>query len=302
MPRKATIVTRRTPAARGLHDVAPPSRPGQGNSTARRTAAPVVPVEELFEGPRLNYKFGTADVRDFKYKAYTTDVDPASLPESADIRAHWGSVLDQGDLGSCVANAVAGAIRATRSANNLSVYDPSRLFIYYFARVLDGTDPTEDAGTYIKSGFKAVNKHKVCSEKNWPYKIADFAVEPSQNAQKAAAQHRKFNYLSLDGTPEEIKHSLAAGYPVVFGTDVYRSFMTKAVAQTGKVPVPNKTSEELMGGHAMAIVGYDNTAGHYVVANSWGAEWGDKGFCYVPFEYIHDTDMTGDFWTPRDFS
>jgi C1A family cysteine protease len=249
----------------------------------------------------LNYVFSKPDTRDFRYKTYfTADVD--ALPERVDLREHWSDVMDQGDLGSCVANAIAGAIRATRSKNKMSVYDPSRLFIYYFARVLDGTDPKEDAGTYIRSGFKAVNKNRVCSERNWPYKIADFSVEPNKNAQKAATQHRKFNYLSLDGAPEEIKHSLASGYPVVFGTAVYRSFMTKTVAQTGLVPNPDKTKEECLGGHAMVIVGYNNSQGHYVVANSWGADWGDKGFCYIPFEYIHDSVVTSDFWSPRDFS
>lgn len=301
MPRKLKVSLRSTPSSQGLHDVLQPNRPGSGHVSIR--GAPVPVAEPLFEGPKLNYKFSTPDVRDFKYKTqYKADIDPEALPKSVDLKEMWGDVLDQGDLGSCVANAVAGAIRHTRKKNNLTVYDPSRLFIYFFARRLDGTPPTEDAGTFIRSGFKAVNKHKVCSERNWPYKISEFSVEPNENAQKAARQHRTFSYLSLDGTPEEIKHSLASGYPVVFGTDVYRSFMTKTVAQTGIVPIPDKQKEQRLGGHAMAIVGYDDETKFYHVANSWGADWGIKGFCMIPYDYIHDTDITGDFWSARDFS
>lgn len=250
----------------------------------------------------LNYVRSPSDPRDAKYRiAYRDIINEEDLPKQVNLREDWGDVFDQGELGSCVANTVSGCIRAVRKKDGLAVFNPSRLYIYYYGRDVEGFDTTEDSGMYIRSGYKAVATYSVCGENNWPYNIDNFDNEPSELAKNAAKQHRQFKYLNLE-TPVEIKHSLSQGYPVSFGTTVYSSFMTASVARSGAVPMPDKDNDRVLGGHAMTLIGYDEEAEVYHVANSWGNEWGKGGFCTIPYKYIHNVDETGDFWTARQFN
>jgi C1A family cysteine protease len=250
----------------------------------------------------LNYVFQPPDMRDIKYKSLLgAEVDPESLPKSVDLREEWGEVLNQGSLGSCVANSVAGCIRFARKKMGMTVYNPSRLHIYYYGRKIEDFPLDEDTGLYIRSGYKSVAKYSVCSEKNWPYKEDMFAQEPSEYARAAARQHRAFDYLSLDAEPVVLKKCLADGFPISFGFTVFESFMSASTARTGVVTMPDRR-ERSLGGHAMSIVGYDDDKQHYIVANSWSSDWGDKGFCYFPYGYLDDDALCGDYWTARRFS
>lgn len=249
----------------------------------------------------LNYTFQPPDLRDYKLRSVLKEaIDPQSLPKKVDLRGEWGDIMDQGSLGSCVANTVSGCIRFVRRKLNMTVYDPSRLYIYYYGRKIEDFPVEEDTGMYIRSGYKSVAKYSVCAERNWPYKEDIFDQEPSEYAQSAARTHRVFDYYNLDPDPLELKKCLADGYPISFGAAVFESFMSATTARTGVVPVP-KPRERSLGGHAMTIVGYDEEKQHYLVANSWSANWGDKGFCYFPYEYMHNGIMCGDYWSPRRF-
>lgn len=247
----------------------------------------------------LNYVFQPKDPRDRKFKSV---LRTEALPSSADLRPTWGSIFDQGTLGSCVSNSTAYCVRFVRQKDGLSVYDPSRLFIYYHGRLLEGFPIKEDTGLYIRSGYKSIAHHSVCSEKNWPYVESRFTWKPSQYAVNAAKQHKKWEYFSIpDGDLQGLKACLAEGYPISFGFTVFESFMTAETARTGVVPSPNVNTEDMYGGHAMTIVGYDDAKNHFVVANSWGHLWGDGGFCYFPYDYMKNTYHVGDFWTARHF-
>jgi C1A family cysteine protease len=252
----------------------------------------------------LNYIFEPKDHRDKKFssifKATETDTPlPAKVDITTDVP--WGTMLDQGDLGSCVVNSVAYCIRFVRAKEKMTPYDPSRLFIYYFGRVVENATLTEDTGLFIRDGYKSVATYSVCSERNWPYVPTKFAQKPSDYAIQAAKQHKNFQYLSVDQDLQQLKKCLADGYPISFGITVFESFMSSDVAKTGKVPMPDIKKEQEYGGHAITLVGFDDSTKEFKVSNSWGDQWGDKGFFYLPYDYVMNTEWAGDFWTPRKF-
>jgi C1A family cysteine protease len=259
------------------------------------------PVEELLE-ERLNatstprYHLGCLpslpDHRDFKFIA---SVATASLPASVDLRPQFPMVpFDQGRLGSCVAQATAAAIQFDRYKQKKISYTPSRLFIYYNARALQG-QVNEDAGTTVTSAMKTVNHDGACSESNWTYNIAKFAVKPSAKAYREALKAQVVAYYRLNNTLDEMKTCLASGFPFVCGVTVYGSFISHTTAVSGDVPIPSKT-EPLLGGHAILIVGYDDATGKFIGRNSWGTNWGKQGYFTIPYEYLTNPSLAWDFW------
>jgi len=124
------------------------------------------------------------DQRDFLYAAPVENM--AALPTSVDLRPQCPkTVYDQGQLGSCTANAIAGALEFDRLKEGLADFIPSRLFIYYNERVMEGTVGT-DSGAQIRDGIKSVGSIGAPPESDWPYNIAEFAVKPSPKAYKDA--------------------------------------------------------------------------------------------------------------------
>jgi C1A family cysteine protease len=108
--------------------------------------------------------------------------------------------------------------------------------------------------------------------------------------------HQITQYQRVDNrSVEAIKTPLAEGHPVVFGFSVYDSFESDQVAKDGVVPMPQK-GEELLGGHAVLAVGYDDGSKMFIVRNSWGPKWGREGYCMMPYEYLTNTDLADDFW------
>jgi len=221
-----------------------------------------------------------------------------ALPSSADLRPHCPPVYDQGQLGSCTANAIAGALQfdeIKEHKNGLST--PSRLFIYYNERVIEGT-VTSDSGAQLRDGVKTVAKQGICPEKVWPYDISKFAVKPPTLAYKDAAKDKATNYLRLSQAANQLKGCLASGYPFVFGFTVYESFESADVSKTGIVPMPSP-NEAVLGGHAVCAVGYDDAQQRFIVRNSWGTGWGMNGYCTMPYTYLLDPNLASDFWTVR---
>jgi C1A family cysteine protease len=91
---------------------------------------------------------------------------------------------------------------------------------------------------------------------------------------------------------------LAAGYPFVFGFTVYSSFEGQEVAKTGVVSMPTP-DEQVVGGHAVLAVGYDDASQAFIVRNSWGAGWGQEGYFTMPYAYLTTRALSSDFWTIR---
>ena len=249
-----------------------------------------------YQVKRLGWLPDLPDARDHAYAAPLKALQ--TLPPHIDLTSHCPPVYDQGDLGSCTGNAIAGAIEFVEKKEKLPhPATPSRLFIYYNERVIEHTVPT-DAGAMIRDGIKSVNKQGACREKTWPYIIADFAKKPSMAAYEEATQHKVTSYQRLPRTLNQMKGCLASGYPFVFGFTVYTSFMSDSVAKTGKVPMPHH-GEGIEGGHAVVAVGYDDNDHRFIVRNSWGTAWGMKGYFTMPYAYLLSEDLADDFWTIR---
>ncbi len=232
------------------------------------------------------------DHRDYLYRAIMRA--PAILPKKVDLRRTCSPVEDQGSLGSCTAQALAGALEYLDKKDDGGYIDQSRLFIYYNERVIEGRI-REDSGAMLRDGIKSLVRWGSCPEKTWPYDIDKFSDTPPRSAYADAKTHTITSYhriLSL----EEMRSCLAEGYPFVFGFSVYQSFESPSVARTGSVPMPGPR-ERLLGGHAVVAVGYDDTVQRFLVRNSWGPRWGMKGYCTMPYRYLSSPMLADDFWT-----
>jgi C1A family cysteine protease len=232
------------------------------------------------------------DQRDYLYAAPVERL--AALPPSVDLTSSCPAVYDQGQLGSCTANAIAGAFEFDQMKQGLQVFVPSRLFIYYNERVIEGT-VNSDSGAQIRDGMSSVANQGVCSEDMWPYDITQFEVQPPDACYQAALQFTATVYQSITQDIDQMKGCLASGYPFVFGFTVYESFESDQVAQTGQVPMPGP-DEQVVGGHAVLAVGYDDANQWFIVRNSWGDSWGMQGYFTMPYAYLLDPNLASDFW------
>jgi C1A family cysteine protease len=241
-------------------------------------------------------KFGwIPDVPDHRDLYRLTIPAAAAIPKKADLRPSCPPIVDQLDLGSCTACAVGAAHWfEQRQQNAAKAFAPSRLDLYYFERALRGTTET-DSGATIRDGFKTIAKRGVCPETLWPYVPARFDERPPKGCDEVCQRNQALRYTRVQQTADGICAVIAAGQFVVFGFSVYESFMGKNVAQTGIVPMPAK-KEKMLGGHAVAAVGYDRDRKIFIVRNSWGAAWGQAGYCQMPFQYLLNDDLAADFW------
>jgi C1A family cysteine protease len=220
------------------------------------------------------------------------------LPESIDLRPGCPPVYDQGQLGSCTANAIGGALEfAQIKQKQKNPFTPSRLFIYYNERVIEHTVDS-DSGAQIRDGVKSVNKLGAPPETDWPYDINKFAHKPTEKAYKDAKKNQAIVYQRLTPTLGQLKGCLASGFPFIFGFTVYESFESQEVANSGHLEMP-QTGEKQLGGHAVLAVGYQDSSQTFVVRNSWGADWGIKGYFTMPYPYLLQGTLASDFWTIR---
>lgn len=235
------------------------------------------------------------DQRDIFYIPPFTEEAP--LPVFVDLRPKCPPMYDQGQLSSCTANAIAAALEFDRLKQGLPDFTPSRLFIYYNERAMEGTIDT-DSGAQIRDGMKSVGKLGACPESEWSYDIAKFQQQPPDNCYQDALAHRAIYYKRVRRTLHQMKSCLASGYPFIFGITVYESFESQAVAQDGHVPLP-APDEKVVGGHAVLAVGYIDDWKWFIARNSWGLGWGMSGYFTIPYDYLLNENLSDDFWTIR---
>jgi C1A family cysteine protease len=235
------------------------------------------------------------DGRDLLYAAPVAALE--ALPAKVDLRKDCPEVYDQGQLGSCTANAIGAALEFDQMKQKQKAFVPSRLFIYYNERDMEGTAES-DSGAQIRDGIKSVAKLGAPKEDSWPYDIDKFRDKPPKPAYSEGAKHQAIRYLRLSQTLNQLKGCLADGSPFTFGFVVYESFESQEVAKSGQAPMPH-ASEKPLGGHAVLAVGYDEDEQTFLVRNSWGEGWGMKGYFTLPYPYLLQASLSRDFWTIR---
>lgn len=231
---------------------------------------------------------------------YATDsYADGALPPKVDLRPFMTAVENQGQLNSCVANAVAGAYEyLVKRHLSDDAYDVSRLFVYYNARAASGME-TADEGSAIGDAIDSLKQQGACSEGTWQYDEGLVNESPSEQAYEEAKAFLVESSELVDTDLFVWKHALAEGYPIIFGCLLFNSFDS---GRKGKIPMPTprEAGREEHGGHAMLCVGYSDHDRVFIVRNSWGESWGDNGYCYMPYDYLMNGDYnSGDSWIIR---
>jgi C1A family cysteine protease len=239
------------------------------------------------------------DNRDYVLRASPRAL--ARLPVRVDLTKACPPVYDQGEIGSCTANAIAGAIEFDQMKQKMRGYFlPSRLFIYYNERVIEHS-VEQDSGAMIRDGIKSVASEGACPEKLWPYDPKPFpgntrlTKRPSARCYQEALKHTAVQYERVPRVLAQMKACLASGYPFVVGFTVYESFESDEVGSTGAMPMP-EPREQVVGGHAVMAVGYDDNSDRFRMRNSWGTDWGLKGYFTMPYAYLLNENLSDDFW------
>jgi len=243
------------------------------------------------QGSRFGWIKDTYDERDYtpehpKVKAIFDKFKETALPDTVDLRSWCSAVQDQGNLGSCTANAGASDVEFIENKFIGNYKDASRLFIYYVTRhAIENS--SGDVGAEIRDVIKELVQFGSCLETTWPYNESKFDTKPSTAAYKEALNYQDLTYVSLPDLAT-IKSTLANGVAVQLGFVVFSSFMN--IGSNGIMPMP-KTKETYEGGHAVLAVGYITINGveYLIIENSWASSWGDKGYFYMPTAYFSKT-------------
>lgn len=241
------------------------------------------------------------------------DLTANSIAASVDLRPWCSPIEDQGQLGSCTANAGVGMLEYFQRRAYGEYLDASRLFLYKATREFLGM--TGDSGAFLRSAMGAMRLFGVCPEKYWPYDVTAYDNEPPAFCYSYAKEYAAVTYYRLDPAGvdadkalENIKTQLAANLPSMFGFTVYASISD--VSATGAIPMP-APHESTVGGHAVMAVGYDDgkqvthpsthesTTGALLIRNSWGTAWGEAGYGWLPYAYV-TSHLAEDFWVMTD--
>lgn len=235
---------------------------------------------------------------DFPRRTFTSRVPLAQLPRAVDLRPWMPRVEDQGALGSCCANALVGALEYLSYRETGVRVELSRLFVYYNQRLWDGA-VRDDLGATVVDGVRVLSRLGAPMEPSWPYARQLFAVQPPEPIYAEAARHKVRDWWSIPIDVDAMRACLAAGFPVVFGTRVTESFMRAPRSGVIEMPGAADRDDARHGRHALMLVGYDDGQQRFVVRNSWGNDWGDGGYCTMPYAYLGNRTWTRNAWALR---
>ena len=255
----------------------------------------------------MEYCFGnipdTPDKRDRKYEPIATK---EILPK-VDLRKQMPKIEDQRKFPTCTACAVVGIIEHLQLKNGTKKeHDMSRIFVYFNGRKIylaeTGSTNIFDVGLTVRAAIKAVADSGVCPEPKWPYTAKSLAQKPNQQAYDSAKDRliTEYNRIILDYTKpdyniNQIQAALTEGYPIAYGMRINLSFMKTKRDGIMQIPTLNENGDVGIGSHTMVICGYNEN--YFIIRNSWGQKWGDKGYLYMPYEYLRKYPyFTWDYW------
>jgi len=246
-------------------------------------------MQEPNKNPKRTYNLDIKrlDPKELNYSDIKTKA--IKLPSIVDLRTKMPAVYDQGSLGSCTAQSFCAAYQYLKPQ-----LQGSRLFMYYNTRLIGGT-VSYDSGATLYDTIKSIKNYGICPETKWPYVIGKFTTKPSPECYKIALANKNINSYNVKNDLNLMRTHLNEGLLLVIGIAVYSEFETNAVAKRGYVPLPGKNST-FLGGHAVVVVGYNDTKKVWIVRNSWGSSWGDKGYFYLPYSYLTNPSLCSDIW------
>ena len=276
----------------------------------------------MYKNYKVTYEKGPKDEHDYTYISKLTydsyinengvsPISPVSKmvimapsisqPSLFSLETSLSPILDQGVLNSCVSNAFSLCI-STMTNNKVNL---SRLFCYLIARINQNKLLSTDSGTTIPISCSVIKNYGVCNEYIYPYNNIPFAHKTYDNSFKTMPLNAfnnsyfltNFKYFSVNQDLDSLKSCLIdKKVPIIFAFYLYSSFYAKNVTDTGVVPMPDVYRENKIGGHCMLIIGYDNIKKSFICANSWGTNWGNKGICYMPYDYLVNPNLAFDFY------
>ena len=232
------------------------------------------------------------------------DLDASNLKKKVDNRKYCTPIENQGNLGSCTAHSCVGMFEYMQNKSFNEYFDGSRLFLYKATRLLMGQEGLGDTGAYIRTSLGAMRLFGIPYEEYWPYNDDPnlFDKMPDPWLWSFAQNFQSIKQFRVDFSPDgddniqRMKEYLTKGFVLNFGFVVFTS-QIDARSNGGIIPYPS-IGEKVEGGHAVLIVGYDdskiatnprdgnNKIGCFLIRNSWGEEWGEKGYGWLPYEYF----------------
>jgi C1A family cysteine protease len=292
-----------------------------GLAASQQTSADAVINNNGVPHRYRNFRFGWRPDGALTRGDYFEPLSPdafASLPATCDLRPKMPEVYDQGEIGSCVPNAVAAAIQYIRKqAKQRPDFRPSRLFLYYNGR--RGEDNTfYDTGIGIADCIASIQRFGVCSEDQWPYDdtpanehnqefptYSKAVLRPTPDLYVEARKHKAITCLKMDQEIESIKSCLSLGFPIVFGFRMYEdSFIDPDSGFPRTSILMPSIQDKMIGLHAVLAVGYDDQREVIICRNSWGTTNADgvvqdSGYFYMPYAFACHPYYASDFWTIR---
>ena len=241
---------------------------------------------------KLGWKPSSADPRDYKFSLPSSP--RGDLPTKVDLKHKIRQIFKQ-DYNDCVANGSSNLISSLDYNTKYLRYTPSRLYVYYNARQIDGNQYF-DEGTSIRNAMKCLAKDSFISEESYKYIQDHVFMRPPMPVYEEARSNKVYIkcYKNIDNNLINLKYVLSQGNIIIFGALLFESFVN--LDKNFKCPDPNPSIEKTLGGHCMLIVGYNNDTECFTIANSWGTQWGNEGFHFMSYKYITDRDLSNDFW------
>lgn len=248
----------------------------------------------LGNGCRFTLNRQREDPRDYQYEPTKSRalLGPSEYvpPPKYSLEPVLPATLNQGTIAACAANAASNVVKHALGL----AFQPSRLHIYYYARLLETLPLEDDCGTTLRSVCQAATKYGVIDETQHPYKNTNVSKKPPDGKQQLL--NACSAYVAVPQTLKHLTSCLREGRPIIFGIQVFPSALSQAVNKSGVIPMP-KPDERAHGGHALLLVGYDDTTRCFTIQNTWGQRWGRKGFGTLPYDFVLSKELAFDFWT-----